>query len=76
MLINEELATRLTIPNRGVKQANFIVLTGAYLPSILVETGFITHPGEEKLLRDEAFQETVADGIVAAVMRFKEDYNR
>jgi N-acetylmuramoyl-L-alanine amidase len=75
-LIDEEMATRLTIPNRGVKQANFVVLTGAYLPAVLVETAFITHPGEEGLLKDEAFQETVADGIVEAVMRFKKDYNR
>jgi N-acetylmuramoyl-L-alanine amidase len=75
-LIDEELATRLTIPNRGVKQANFMILTGAYLPAVLIETAFITHPSEERLLKDEAFQETVVDGIVAAVMRFKEDYNR
>jgi N-acetylmuramoyl-L-alanine amidase len=75
-LIDEELATRLTIPNRGVKQADFVVLTGAYLPAVLVETAFITHPGEEGLLKDDAFQETVAEGIVDAVMRFKEDYNR
>ncbi|MFH1314416.1 MAG: N-acetylmuramoyl-L-alanine amidase [Candidatus Eisenbacteria bacterium] len=75
-LIDEELATRLTIPNRGVKQANFIVLTGAYLPAILVETAFVTNHNEERLLKDEAFQEMVADGIVSAVMRFKEDYNR
>lgn len=75
-LIDEELASRLTIPNRGVKQADFVVLTGAYLPAVLIETAFITHPHEEGLLRDAAFQGMVADGIVEAVMRFKEDYNR
>jgi N-acetylmuramoyl-L-alanine amidase len=75
-LVDEELGIRLTIPNRGVKQANFVVLKGAYLPAILVETAFITNPREEALLRDEAFQETVAEGIVEAVMRFKSDYRR
>jgi N-acetylmuramoyl-L-alanine amidase len=75
-LIDTELAMRLTIPNRGVKQANFVVLKGAYLPAVLLETAFITNHREEALLRDEAFQTTVVDGIVAAVMRFKEDYNR
>jgi N-acetylmuramoyl-L-alanine amidase len=75
-LLDEELATRLTIPNRGVKQANFVVLKGAYLPAILLEAAFITNPREEALLRDEAFQETLVDGIVEAVMRFKSDYGR
>ena len=75
-LVDEELASRLTIPNRGVKQANFVVLKGAYLPAILVETAFITNPREEALLKDEAFQQTVVAGIVEAVMRFKADYSR
>jgi N-acetylmuramoyl-L-alanine amidase len=75
-LVDEEMATRLAIPNRGVKQANFVVLKGAYLPAVLIETGFITNHREEELLRDEAFQEMVVVGIVEAVMRFKGDYNR
>jgi N-acetylmuramoyl-L-alanine amidase len=75
-LIDEEFAKNLTIPNRGVKQANFVVLTGAYLPSVLVETAFITNPHEEELLRDEAFQGTVVECIVSAVARFRQDYSR
>jgi N-acetylmuramoyl-L-alanine amidase len=75
-LVDTELAMRLTIPNRGVKQANFVVLKGAYLPAVLLESGFITNPQEEALLKDEAFQTTVVEGVVAAVRRFKEDYNR
>jgi N-acetylmuramoyl-L-alanine amidase len=75
-LIDTELAMRLTIPNRGVKQANFVVLKGAYLPAVLLESAFITNPREEALLKDEAFQATVVEGVVRAVMRFKEDYNR
>jgi N-acetylmuramoyl-L-alanine amidase len=75
-LVDEELAKSLNIPNRGVKQADFVVLTGAYLPSVLIETAFITNPREEDLLKDEAFQETVANGIADAVLRFKEDYKR
>jgi N-acetylmuramoyl-L-alanine amidase len=74
--VNEQMSLKLGIPNRGVKQGDFVVLTGAYLPAILIETGFITNPIEEQLLRDAAFQETVAEAIAAGVIRFKEVYGR
>jgi N-acetylmuramoyl-L-alanine amidase len=75
-IVNEELARVLNIPNRGVKQADFSVLTGAYLPGILVEAAFITNPQEEAMLQDEAFQDKVVSAIVAAISRFKQEYNR
>jgi N-acetylmuramoyl-L-alanine amidase len=75
-LVNEEMHERLTLTNRGVKQAGFVVLAGVYLPAVLVETAFVTNPREETLLQDEAFQENVADAIVEAVLRFKDDYGR
>jgi N-acetylmuramoyl-L-alanine amidase len=74
--VNEEMSLRLDIPNRGVKQADFVVLTGAYLPAVLVETAFITNSTEEQLLRDEAFQRMVAEAVTAGVLRFKEVYGR
>jgi N-acetylmuramoyl-L-alanine amidase len=75
-IVNEEMHERLTLKNRGVKQAGFVVLAGVYLPAVLVETAFITNPREEALLKDEAFQETVADAVLQAVLRFKADYGR
>jgi len=75
-MVNEEMHKRLTLKNRGVKQAGFVVLAGVYLPAVLIETAFITNPREERLLKDEAFQETVADAILEAVLRFKTDYGR
>jgi N-acetylmuramoyl-L-alanine amidase len=59
-----------------VKQADFFVLKGAYVPGILVETAFITNPEEEALLRNEAFQDKIARAIVTAIGRYKEDYGR
>ncbi|SEA22922.1 N-acetylmuramoyl-L-alanine amidase [Microbulbifer marinus] len=54
---------------KRVEQANFAVLRNPDVPSILVETGFITNPYEAKRLRDPAFQRKLAqklsDGIVA-----------
>ncbi len=75
-MVNEEMHERMTLKNRGVKQAGFVVLAGVYLPAVLVEAAFITNPREEALLKDEAFQETVADAVVQAVLRFKADYGR
>ncbi len=75
-MVDEELARDLTIKNRGVKQATFVVLAGVYLPAVLVETAFITNPREEELLKDDAFQETIVNGLVDAVLRFKRHYGR
>jgi N-acetylmuramoyl-L-alanine amidase len=75
-IINEEMHQRLMLKNRGVKQAGFVVLAGVYLPAVLVETGFITNPREETLLKDTAFQETLVDAIVEGVLRFKAEYRR
>jgi N-acetylmuramoyl-L-alanine amidase len=75
-IVNEKMHKSLTLKNRGVKQAGFVVLAGVYLPAILVETAFITNPREEALLKDEAFQETVADALTEAVLEFKSDYGR
>ncbi|MCK7598849.1 N-acetylmuramoyl-L-alanine amidase [Microbulbifer sp. CAU 1566] len=54
---------------KKVEQANFSVLRNPDVPSILVETGFITNPGEARRLRDPAFQkrmaEKLSEGIVA-----------
>ncbi|WOX07134.1 N-acetylmuramoyl-L-alanine amidase [Microbulbifer pacificus] len=54
---------------KKVEQANFSVLRNPDVPSILVETGFITNPDEARRLRDPSFQkrmaEKLSDGIVA-----------
>jgi len=50
-----------------VREKSLAVLTSAEVPSILVETGFITNPGEEKKLRDKAYQGRLANAILAGV---------
>jgi N-acetylmuramoyl-L-alanine amidase len=54
----------------GVKQAPFYVLIGAEMPAILVETGFITNPGERKRLLTRTYQETLAEGIAEGIKRY------
>jgi N-acetylmuramoyl-L-alanine amidase len=53
-----------------VEQAGFAVLKAPDIPSILVETAFISNPEEEKRLRDERYQEKIASSIVDGVKRY------
>ena len=59
-----------SIYNGGVKPANFWVLVGAQMPSILVETGYITHPREGKNLMNSHYQKLLAKGIAEGVERY------
>ena len=58
------------LENRGVKQAPFAVLKSPVVPSILVETAFINHPAEAKLLRDPTFQTDLAREIALGVLDY------
>jgi N-acetylmuramoyl-L-alanine amidase len=55
------------VKNLGVKQGPFYVLVGASMPSILVETAFVSNPQEETRLKDPAYQEETAEGIMEGV---------
>ena len=70
-VIQEELDKRLTIPNRGVKQAGFYVLSGASMPCVLIEGGFVSNPSEEKKLKSPSYRKKIADGIYRAIIKFK-----
>lgn len=53
-----------------VEQAGFAVLKAPDIPSILVETAFISNPEEEKRLNDDAYQEKMASAIVDGIKRY------
>ena len=61
-------------PNRGVKQGVLAVLTNALMPSILVETGYLTHAEEGRVLGEAAFQRNAAQAIARAIDRFFQRY--
>lgn len=58
------------VKNLGVKQGPFYVLIGASMPSILVETAFLSNAVEEFRLKDPAYQDMVAEGILDGVRRY------
>lgn len=53
-----------------VEQASFAVLKAPDIPSILVETGFITNPGEEDKLRDPAYRHRLVQAIATGIRRY------
>ena len=61
-------------PNRGVKQGVLAVLTNALMPSVLVETGYLSHDEEGRLLAERTFQRDTAAALARAIERFFERY--
>lgn len=54
----------------AVEQAGFAVLKAPDIPSILIETAFISNPDEEKRLNDDAYQDRLADAVVKGIRRY------
>jgi N-acetylmuramoyl-L-alanine amidase len=63
------------ILNKGVKKAPFYVLLGANMPSILIETGFISNREECRRLMNSNYQDHIAQGILDGVKRYIQAIN-
>ncbi len=77
-LVQDGLARRLRSANKsfknlGVKQAPFVVLIGAAMPSVLVEVSFLTNQREGQLLRTEAYRQRIAEALADAIVRYKKN---
>ncbi len=57
--------------DRGVKQAGFLVLYKTTMPSVLIETGFLTNPSEEQFLADTDGQQKMAQCMFTAFEKYK-----
>ncbi|MGO4771737.1 N-acetylmuramoyl-L-alanine amidase [Flavobacterium sp. W22_SRS_FK3] len=62
------------IRGEGVKQAPFMVLHKAYMPRVLVETGFVSNTAEGDILNSEAGQDDIAQAIAQAILSYKSEY--
>ena len=62
------------IRHGGVKQAPFMVLHKAYMPRVLIETGFISNPEEGNDLNSEEGQNEIARAIANAIISYKNEY--
>ena len=59
-----------TLHKPHVEQAGFAVLKAPDIPSILVETAFISNPEEERKLRSESYQDQMAEAVLAGIKRY------
>lgn len=75
-MMQKEVTLGAGIASRGIDQAGFFVLDKAYMPAVLLETGFITNTADEKRLVKEDFQMKTAKAIYNSIVKFKEKYER
>ncbi len=71
--VESQFKDRVGRLSRGVKQAGFVVLWRTTMPSVLIETGFLTNSTEEKFLSGDAGQELIASGIYRAFKEYKNE---
>lgn len=80
-IVQGAMVSRLTARNRqvkdlGVKQAPFVVLIGAAMPSVLAEISFVTHKQEGALLKTGAYRQQIAQALFDAVMKYQQGFRR
>ena len=60
-----------TLKDLGVKQAPFVVLIGAAMPSVLAEISFVTNPQEARLLKGNAYRQRIAEALFDAIRKYQ-----
>lgn len=70
-LVQQKVCGSLSRPNKGVRQAGFLVLRETSMPSCLVELGFITTPDEERMMNERSKQDALGRGLFNAFLAYK-----
>ena len=74
--IQKSFVSSLGRKNRTVKQAGFVVLKYTYMPSVLVEAGFLTNKKEGAYLNSKKGQNDMAKSIAKAIVNYKNDIEK
>jgi N-acetylmuramoyl-L-alanine amidase len=80
-MVQHAMVRRLSARNKalrdlGVKQAPFVVLIGAVMPSVLAEISFVTNRQEAQLLKTSAYRQQIAEALLDAVLRYQESLKK
>jgi N-acetylmuramoyl-L-alanine amidase len=75
-IVQGQLVSRLRrsesdLPDRGIKQAPFVVLIGASMPSVLCEIGFVSTPEEGRRLKTAAYRQEIAEALRDGLLRYQ-----
>jgi N-acetylmuramoyl-L-alanine amidase len=74
--IQDQFRTRAGRKDMGVRQAGLVVLWNATMPAVLIETGFISNPEEEKYLMTDSGQSIIASAIYRAFKEYKSELEK
>jgi N-acetylmuramoyl-L-alanine amidase len=79
--VQRSMAKRLSARNRalrdlGVKQAPFVVLIGALMPSVLAEISFVTNKQDGALLKTGAYRQQIAQALLDAILNYQQGLKR
>jgi N-acetylmuramoyl-L-alanine amidase len=79
--VQRSMAKRLSTKNRslrdlGVKQAPFVVLIGAVMPSVLAEISFVTNKQDSALLKTQAYRQQIAQALFDAIISYQQGLKR
>ena len=75
-MLNSQFKHNTKLKARGVKQAGFYVLVGASMPSVLIETGFISNKGDANYLKSTSGQQQLAEAIFGAIKEYQSYYQK
>ena len=71
--VEQQMKLKARRNSRGVKQAGFLVLWKTAMPSVLIETGFLSNPDEKKYLCSDTGRTNIASSVFKAFKEFKSD---
>jgi len=80
-MIQASLASQLqkadrSVRNLGVKQAPFMVLLGATMPSVLAEISFITNRQDASMLKTDKHRQRIAEALYAGILRYQQSLKK
>jgi N-acetylmuramoyl-L-alanine amidase len=70
-MVERQKTANRALKDLGVKQAPFVVLIGANMPSVLAEMGFVTNPPEGRLLKGNAYRQRIAESLLNAIRKYQ-----
>jgi N-acetylmuramoyl-L-alanine amidase len=75
-MIDQLRGANKSIKDLGVKQAPFVVLIGASMPSVLAEISFLTNTQELKLLKSHPYRQRIAEALSSAIAKYQTSLTR